>query len=288
MKCLFCNADTTNSRSIEHIIPQSFGNSKMVLKRGIVCDKCNNYFSVEIENPFLSKDSSKMLRKELQIKSKKGNIPNVNDFPDDINKIRQISKNTFLFIDLDHNASEDAIQKTVQTFLEYNAIIDKEIVNKDSITCRLLAKMAIEYFVFYLNQSKDACDYVRTDPAFKSIIQFARYKPKMEWEYNVRRYYSINKFHEDQMFDEINWECDLLFTEEGEVYYVVIMFGIEYAINIGGPSIDGYKRWLEKYGNISPLYLSKEERKDNFMKYAQKAYSMEEYQQFLFLLDRDK
>lgn len=286
MKCIFCNADTNDSKSVEHIIPQSFGNSKMILRRGIVCDKCNNYFSVEIENPFLSKDSSKMLRKELEIESKKGKIPTINNFPNEINKIRQISSDTFLYIGLDNDTSKETIRKTVQTFSNYNTIIDKEILQKDCVTCRLLAKMAVEYFVFSLDQSEEACEYVRTDSVFKDIIHYARFDPRMNWDYNVRRYYALNKFHEDKIFDEINWECDLLFTEEGEIYYVVIMFGIEYAINLGGASVDGYKRWLKKYNWISPLYLSKEDRRTNFMKYAKRVFEEDEYKQFLSLTDK--
>lgn len=285
MKCIFCNADTSNSKSVEHIIPQSFGNSKMVLRRGIVCDKCNNYFSVEIENPFLSKESSKMLRRELEIKSKKGKIPEISGFPNDITKIKQISPDTFLYIDIDKDATEEKIAKTVESFKSYNKVIEQDAIKKDKNTCRLLAKMAVEYFVFLLNQSDDVCDYVRTDPAFKNIIQFVRFNPKIDWDYNVRRYYELNKFHEDVLFDEINWECDFLFTEEGEIYYIVIMFGIEYAINLGGSSVEGYKRWLDKYHNISPLYLPREERESNFKKYARKVYSDNDYKEFLKSLD---
>lgn len=52
--CIFCNQDSTESKSIEHIIPESLGNDELILDKGIVCDKCNNYFSREIENPVLN------------------------------------------------------------------------------------------------------------------------------------------------------------------------------------------------------------------------------------------
>lgn len=61
-KCSFCNADmifesndqniAINTTSEEHIIPKSLGNDELILKRGTICDKCNNYFALNIEKPF--------------------------------------------------------------------------------------------------------------------------------------------------------------------------------------------------------------------------------------------
>lgn len=44
--CLFCqNTDEKQFSKEEHIIPESLGNKHYVLPKGIVCDKCNQYFS---------------------------------------------------------------------------------------------------------------------------------------------------------------------------------------------------------------------------------------------------
>ena len=43
--CMFCHKDSSSSKSVEHIIPESFGNKHHYLPKGYVCDKCNNYFS---------------------------------------------------------------------------------------------------------------------------------------------------------------------------------------------------------------------------------------------------
>lgn len=76
----FCNQDSTESKSVEHIIPESLGNDELILDKGIVCDKCNNYFSREIENPVLNLDGFKQLRFYELIKSKRGRIPNSDAF----------------------------------------------------------------------------------------------------------------------------------------------------------------------------------------------------------------
>lgn len=70
--------NSENSKSIEHIIPESLGNETHILPAGIVCDGCNNYLAREVEKPFLENDSIKSLRFEEGILSKKGRIPTVN------------------------------------------------------------------------------------------------------------------------------------------------------------------------------------------------------------------
>ena len=49
-------------------------------------------------------------------------------------------------------------------------------------------------------------------------------------------------------------EFDLLHCESGEVYAVICIFGEEFAINLGGPSIEGYEARLLAQGGLSPLY----------------------------------
>ena len=55
MRCIFCKKDSCNSRSVEHILPESLGNEEHILPAGIVCDRCNNYFASSVEqNSFLN------------------------------------------------------------------------------------------------------------------------------------------------------------------------------------------------------------------------------------------
>ena len=46
----------------------------------------------------------------------------------------------------------------------------------------------------------------------------------------------------------------ILLTPESEYFVVMALFGLEYAINLGGPEIDGYTNWLKHNMNRSPLY----------------------------------
>jgi hypothetical protein len=75
MHCLFCKEPSDNSRSVEHILPQSLGNTSTTLRAGVVCDKCNNYFSRKVEAPFLNSAGTTALRFHQAIPSKRDRIP---------------------------------------------------------------------------------------------------------------------------------------------------------------------------------------------------------------------
>src|SRR5258706_150378 len=72
MNCIFCKEPSDNSKSVEHIIPESLGNVEHVLPKGIVCDDCNNYFAIKIEKELLEMPYFKSLRYRNDIFSKKG------------------------------------------------------------------------------------------------------------------------------------------------------------------------------------------------------------------------
>ena len=73
MKCIFCKKDSSNSKSVEHIIPESLGNKSHILPKGIVCDSCNNYFAIKIEKKVLDKPYFKNVRYRNLITTKKRN-----------------------------------------------------------------------------------------------------------------------------------------------------------------------------------------------------------------------
>lgn len=76
MNCIFCLKEVDGeNKSKEHIIPESLGNIETILPPGIVCDKCNNYFSRKIEQPILNSPMIRLLRFDRNIPNKKGNIP---------------------------------------------------------------------------------------------------------------------------------------------------------------------------------------------------------------------
>ncbi|MGC4049426.1 MAG: HNH endonuclease [Paludibaculum sp.] len=75
MRCLFCKADSSLSRSREHIIPESLGNIDHQLPAGNVCDACNHYLGREVERPVQESPLFRQLRKGMQVPNKRGKFP---------------------------------------------------------------------------------------------------------------------------------------------------------------------------------------------------------------------
>lgn len=84
MRCLFCKEDSSNAKSVEHIIPESLGNKTITLPLGYICDKCNNYLAREAEKPFLERMDMRLLRFQESIPSKKNKIPAITGIMDGI------------------------------------------------------------------------------------------------------------------------------------------------------------------------------------------------------------
>jgi hypothetical protein len=73
--CLFCKKDKgVQFTKVEHIIPESLGNNEYVLDKGVVCDKCNQYFS-KLESYFCNYHLSSTHKLFTKYKTKKGKPP---------------------------------------------------------------------------------------------------------------------------------------------------------------------------------------------------------------------
>ena len=117
MRCIFCGNDSSTSRSVEHIVPASFGNSISTLPKGIVCDKCNNYFARKIESPFLNSEAVLQLRQELEIQNRDGKV--VNRFADLPTKnIMQIAQDLHLVMSQEDKTGEE-VEQAVFKYQKY-------------------------------------------------------------------------------------------------------------------------------------------------------------------------
>ncbi|MCZ8293407.1 MAG: hypothetical protein O9312_07815 [Hylemonella sp.] len=75
MRCIFCKSDSGSSCSVEHIIPESIGNTNHTLPKGAVCDACNQYFARKVERPLLESSLFRHLRAGMGIANKRGRVP---------------------------------------------------------------------------------------------------------------------------------------------------------------------------------------------------------------------
>ncbi|WP_020647591.1 HNH endonuclease [Methyloversatilis discipulorum] len=75
MRCIFCKTESTSSRAVEHIIPESMGNTNHVLPVGAVCDWCNQYFARKVERQVLESPTFRLIRASMEVQSKRGRVP---------------------------------------------------------------------------------------------------------------------------------------------------------------------------------------------------------------------
>lgn len=255
--CVFCKQNSSNSVSTEHIIPESLWNTKQLLRPGIVCDQCNNYFSREVEKPFLELPEILALRFEEGLPSKRKKIPPIKGilFPDAPVTLHQDIKKAPITVDVPTRFF-DRLRNSGEIKLIIPTVTEPPV---NTITTRFLAKVALEAMAQKFERDNKMLSDLIKDEQFDPLRNHARRGTTKVWEISIRRIYPSNKSvsNSDGQMVQVVHEYDFLPTKQGEVYFVLALFGIEFSINIGGPYMDGYRIWLKENNEISPLYFGK-------------------------------
>ena len=126
-----------------------------------------------------------------------------------------------------------------------------------------MAKVALEVLAHRLLPVDGGVEHVATDEQLDPLRKFARYRAVSEWPFSRRDLYPPDTAFigpEGEPY-EVMHEFSLLYTGERELYLVCAIYGVEYAINLGGPEIDGYVRWLDEHGGRSYLDLLEPSRR---------------------------
>lgn len=257
MNCLFCKNASDSSKSLEHILPESLGNKEHVLRPGVVCDKCNNYFSIKVEKIVLDKPYYRNVRHRNLIKTKKDRLVAEKAlFPHKNAGWVDFWKDESGFI---LSSEDDHIVKMIMSG-ELNKVIIPIIdmpEEKDVDISRFVTKVGLEFLASKYQTNDEWLHELVNKLELDPIRRFARYGEGEFWEYNLRRIYTENDLFVDPINHpepyEILHEFDLLYTESNELYFVLVIMGIEYVINLGGSDIEGYKKWLKNNNNISPV-----------------------------------
>lgn len=256
MRCLFCKNDASSSRSREHIIPESLGNQSHVLPPGVVCDGCNNYFARKVEAPFLTSRALVATRHWQAIPNKRGLVP-----PLDVVVLPGVHGRLF------HNHAPGS---SIAGILDVPAEAAAHIVRAghpqmilpvdptpppDEAVSRFLAKAALEALAARVLRALGTTESILDDPQLDPIRLHARQRTPPMWPFSVRRIYDPNQPFVDpngSVYQRL-FEYDLFFTDTPELYFVMALLGLELAINVGNPSVDGYELWLTQHGGRSPL-----------------------------------
>lgn len=268
--CIFCHKDSSTSKSVEHIIPESLGNKHHFMPKGYVCDECNHYFAVKIENELLSQPYFVSMRFRNEIITKKGKLVKQKMvFPGAMKSTDVVLQTTEngVIASFDDDELYEAIKAGKIKTMIGPYIPEPEYPNV--IMSRFLAKCAYEYFLYNMGKEKyDLCVQelmCKESDILKALREYARNGKGEYWQYNQCRIYSEGDVVFNQNEDlnyEILHEMKFFTREhkrspngyvEAEVYFVMAIAGIEYAICMSDPNISEYQKWIEEHNDFSPL-----------------------------------
>lgn len=260
MKCIFCKQNSDNAKSVEHIIPESLGNKSHILEKGIVCDKCNNYFATKIEKNVLEQLYFKNLRHRNDILNKKNKLPTEFGFvahPQG-GKIEIINKhNNVIEINVDNKEIYNLIKEQKIDKLYIPIITQPE--NDNIYLSRFLGKIALEALAKKVspveNWNKDFIEHEGLDD-LRNYVRFGKGK---FWEYKQRKVYEefdgfkdISNPEKPEIYQMLH-EYDFLYIENKYLFFICIIMGIEYTINIRESTLELYDEWIKNNKNKSPL-----------------------------------
>jgi len=258
MHCIFCKADSSTSRTAEHIIPESLGNIEHMLPPRVVCDGCNNYFARKIEKPLLDAAYFQLSRFRNSVANKKGRIPAAKGVHLQSATVVEVCKSDEgLSIYPMNEKDSDKFARNVLTKKTGSLILPvaPEQENDKRLMSRFIGKVAIEALAQRLIPIEGGQNEIVYKAELDELRDYVRWnKGKLDWQFYRRRIYEEEfVFEENNCEYEILHEYSFLYTDTRELYFVVAIWGIEYVINMGDPEIEGYAHWLKLNDNKSPL-----------------------------------
>lgn len=262
-RCIFCKKDSAGSRSIEHILPESLGNKEHTLPPGVVCDACNNYFASGIEQPVLESGHFITARFNALIPNKRKKMPLLPAMLLPVTrrggelyayraKVTRDARGDF-YMDAEPTAEGRIVSGKIRRLI----IPASDAKPQRDIFSRFLAKVAVECMALrMLENAPELLPEFIDDGQISSLSGYARFgKCGVLWPYSERRIYTPDRlFREDKEEYEVLHEWTFLYTDKGEMYFVIAILGIEYAMNMGGLDVEGYEAWLRENHGRSPLY----------------------------------
>lgn len=234
-----------------------------MLPPGIVCDTCNNYFARKIEEPLLNNRRIRHLRSRQLLRNKRGRIPGADgilpDFPCDVQF--WWNGNELSVDPIDHGLREQVF-KELLVGRASKLIVAPSEMPAEKLIARFLAKVSMEFLATRVISTDSWEEFLIEDAQLDPIRRFARRgDTPNSWPFSIRKIYDEYAIHDHRDGQhQVLHEFDFLRTPQSEYYGVLCIFGIEMAINLGGPEIDGYQRWLKDNAGRSPLYLRDELR----------------------------
>lgn len=246
MKCIFCNGSTNESKSVEHVIPESLGNTFYLLAKGVVCDKCNNYFSRKIEGPLLGMPFFLQIRHKLDIESKKGRIPSKRGFliqPELAEIFFTKDNKKGPGVELPDDAVRRKIEKRkrVPVFFAEFGLFDLN----NPVLSKFLVKVGIEGLAFDVINADGDLDEVVNQKAFDLIKRYCRFPKTNEfWPYRIRQV-QIPLAESQNPLNNLIFRYTFIYTDAGQFFHQLYVHGVELTIDMVNPSLEHIDKWFQ-------------------------------------------
>jgi hypothetical protein len=258
-RCIFCKADSSKSKSVEHIIPESLGSKRRLLPAGVVCDKCNNYFARKVEEPVLNHSWMRNLRAWHQVPGKKGSCPSLvgHIFGTNVKVNMKKSKNGEIIFSSENRGDASELERVVAEDFDRPLIftIEDDVPQKEM--SRFLCKMALETCAELFCKDQKTLERVIDEPFYDRIRTYVRYGNSPDyWPFHQRTLFPMDTLMLNPETNEwvgAGFGCTIFMTKRNETFFAFLLYGVEFVINVGGPSLHGYEEWLINHAGISPM-----------------------------------
>lgn len=201
--CIICDCKN-EAKSIEHIVPESLGNRFYVMKRGALCDKCNNRFSKfeqkALGQTILSFERARMGVPTKRNKKAKGNIDGMqfegdHDFQKSYINLKNIQDKHSNF-----KPNDGTFKLTVPSIsTHYNSVaklllktgVESIFTSRNEVYCRNDFNELRDYLSAKPNNSKD-WPFIITDIELDNF----RWIPENKYHYNLLKNKCLLKYSE--------------------------------------------------------------------------------------------
>lgn len=240
-------------------MPESIGSRKRVLPRGVVCDKCNNYFAREVEGPILAHPSMRNLRAWYRVPNKRGKFPSLLGHIAGTDVAVGLRRDQAGRFQLEAERARDSHQlsSVVEQGFTTPLLFTIDMDPPKREMSRFLCKMALESLAETFFSQEGGTELMLDEAFYDNIRAYCRYGTGCsEWPYSQRRIFpesTLMRHPDTSQWVQCGFGCCWFMSKYRETLFAFCFYGTEFVINVGGPSVLGYQEWLEDHGGISPL-----------------------------------